>query len=117
MRRILVAAFLLASASATARTREVLVGTTATDMTPNPLPGRRAVEVFNRGPAAIYCSTDVATVYAADGVTAIGLTTGTGRTIDPGAWRAMSVGSGQKLFCIAASAQVTGAASIVDEVF
>ena len=92
------------SAKSAGKTTEVLVGVTSTAMPAAPLFGRRAVELQNDGPATIYCAVGGAAVV------------GHSRAVAAGASWNVDLGDGVPLACIAAVAQVSGAATIVTEV-
>lgn len=109
MKRILSlgAVLLLAQpAFAATYTNEVLVQTTATLVTTTLL-GRRAVEIQNLGPNAIFCAVHDSSAAVVNKA----------RRIDPFTAFAVDLPPGRTVYCIAASAnQSTGAATIVTEV-
>lgn len=87
---------------------EVLVLTTVTRADPSPSVTRRAVEIQNLGPNAIYCQLRTPT----------GLIVGKGRRIATNEAWALDLRASVPVYCIAATAnQVTTAATFVTEAF
>ncbi len=112
MNRFIMMAALITSLAAQAQTAstaagsmaEVLVLTTATEL-PR-VKGRRAAEIQNLGPNAIFCA-----------FTSAGAVVGLGRRIEPngGVW-ALNATESLRIWCVSATAaQVTTAATIVTE--
>jgi len=85
---------------------EVLVLATATRVDPGPLSSRKGLEIQNNGPALISCQVRTST----------GLTTSKGRLVQPGEAWTVGANTNTPVYCIAASPQVTGAATFVTEV-
>ena len=108
MRRIALLSLLipvLASAQEAPRVTEVLVlASAATEITRSD--PRRAVELLNLGPNAIFCAFTSATAVV-----------NKSRKISPGGSWSLDLHFSQKIYCIAATAdQVTGAATVVTEI-
>lgn len=84
---------------------EKLVGATATRMDPTPPSGRTSISIQNLGPIPIYCQRGTST----------GLAVGKGTEITHGQTWTIGATAQTSIYCIAAIAQVTGAASIVEQ--
>jgi hypothetical protein len=99
------AAGLLFSSSVSAA--EVLVGATATRMDPagSALTGRQAVALQNLGPLPIYCQLRTST----------GLVVGKAHEVPSGDTWVIGATASTPVYCIAAAAQLTGAATSVEQ--
>lgn len=107
MKKLLVvlALSLAMPALANSQAEKLVLNATATRVDAN-IAQRKAIEVQNIGPNAIYCTLNTAT-----------LTLTKARRINPGDAWALDLPPGQSVYCKAATAdQVTGAATIVTEV-
>lgn len=107
MKRFLVLVALVATQAMAARTSEVLVTTTGVQMPA--LPSRVGLEIYNYGPNALHCS--FGTSITSNAFWVIPALDGT----VPGHWTAAAK-TYHAIFCTAVSAnQLTGAATIVNE--
>jgi hypothetical protein len=111
MKRTVVAALLLSLAAhaGTSKTSEVLVlASAATELTRTTSQrGRVAIEIFNNGPNTIWCAFTSATAVV-----------NKSRPVASGSSWALDATSEVQIYCRAATAdQVTGAATVVSELF
>lgn len=105
----LIASTAHAQVASTSKTSEVLVlNSAATLLTQTTsTKGRKALEIFNNGPNTIWCAFTSATAVV-----------NKSRPISSGGSWALDAGSNVAIYCLAATAdQVTGAATVVSELF